>query len=162
MHRISGVPRRGGASSGSGSPLFRWCAERGGHFRLVQSSSRSRRTASLSGFFAFDLGCGNFILLRGQNVNSGRSTLAPPPVQSRVCPGYRIERAELRAPSGSDSRFARINSSPWRNWNCPYSINCFNKWAVGRGWHAVRLLCRSRTQGGSTALLSMNRFFFWS
>ena len=90
--------------------------------------------------------------------------LAPPPVQRHVCPGYRIERAELPAAGWADSRFARIKlSSPWRNWNCPNSINWFNKRAVGRGWHAVRLLCCSRTlQRGSAALLSMNRLFFWS
>src|ERR1700730_18690728 len=42
--------------------------------------------------------------------------LAPPPFQSRVCPGYRIERAELCAAGGADSGFARIKlSSPWRN-----------------------------------------------
>src|SRR5260370_12988790 len=37
--------------------------------------------------------------------------LAPPPVQSRVCPGYRIERTELRAAGGADSGFARIKLS---------------------------------------------------
>src|SRR5260221_6999176 len=90
--------------------------------------------------------------------------LAPPPVQSRVCPGYRIERTELGAAGGADSGFARIKlSSPWRNRNCPDSINWFNKRAVGRGWHAIRLLRCSRTlQRGSGVLLSTNRLLFWS
>ena len=90
--------------------------------------------------------------------------LAPPPVQSRVCPGYRIERTELRAAGGADSRFARIKlRSPWRNRNCPDSINWFNKRAVGRGWHAIRLLRCSRTlRRGSGVLLSTNRLLFWS
>jgi DNA-binding CsgD family transcriptional regulator len=88
--------------------------------------------------------------------------LAPPPVQSRVCPGYRIERTELRAAGGADSGFARIKlSSPWRNRNCPDSINWFNKRAVGRGRHAIRLLRCSRTlQRGSGVLLSTNRLLF--
>ena len=90
--------------------------------------------------------------------------LSPPPVQRHVCPGYRIERAELRAAGWADSGFARIKlSSPWRNWNCSNSINWFNRRAVGRGSHAVRLLCCSRTlQRRSATLLSRNRLFFWS
>src|SRR6266481_5070082 len=45
--------------------------------------------------------------------------LAPPPIQRRVRPGYRIERAELRAASGADSRFALVKlSSPCRSRNC--------------------------------------------
>src|SRR6266850_140999 len=88
--------------------------------------------------------------------------LAPPTFQRRVCSGYRIERAELRAAGRADSEFARIKfSSPWRNRNGSNSINCFR--AVGRGGHAFRSLCCSRTlQRGSAVLLSTNRLFFWS